>query len=230
MNRFLAGGMVIVMITDRENREPVRTLLQQLGRTGYQVHVLSRVTYEQTGRIAPPQVVLIDVAYRNYQGAGNMTTNVRATWEYVPIVLVARLDELDRVPFSREVHGFLTLPVTLPELEARVRFAQWKTQDALPSRDVLEVDELRLNLATYEASVAGESIDLTFKEFELLKFFITHPRRVFTRPELLETVWESDYYGGTRTVDVHIRRLRAKIGTKVGNMINTVRNVGYRFG
>ncbi len=230
MNRFLTGGMVIVMITDRENREPVRTLLQQLGRTGYQVHVLSRVTYEQTGRIAPPQVVLIDVAFRNYQGAHTMTTNIRATWEYVPIVLFARLDELDRVPFNREIHGFLTLPVSLQELEARVRFAQWKNQDALPSRDVLEVDELRLNLATYEAVVAGEVVDLTFKEFELLKFFITHPRRVFTRPELLEAVWESDYYGGTRTVDVHIRRLRSKIGIKIGNMINTVRNVGYRFG
>jgi DNA-binding response OmpR family regulator len=128
------------------------------------------------------------------------------------------------------VHGFLTLPVNIQELDARVRFAQWKNQAPQLSQDVLEIDDLRLNLATYEATVAGETIDLTFKEFELLKFFITHPRRVYTRPELLETVWESDYYGGTRTVDVHIRRLRAKIGPKVGKMINTVRNVGYRFG
>jgi DNA-binding response OmpR family regulator len=117
-----------------------------------------------------------------------------------------------------------------PELEARIRFALWKSQGARPTRDFVQFDSLRINMSTYEVWVDNRRIDLTYKEFELLKFFVTNRRRVFSRAELLDHVWENDYFGGTRTVDVHIRRLRAKLGMKIGNMIQTVRNVGYRFG
>jgi len=82
---------------------------------------------------------------------------------------------------------------------------------------------------TYSAKVRGRSLDLTYKEFELLKFLAQHPGRVFTRTQLLQEVWGSDYYGGTRTVDVHVRRLRAKLGPEHDALIGTVRNVGYRF-
>ena len=87
-----------------------------------------------------------------------------------------------------------------------------------------------MNFETYEVTVDAQPVELTFKEFTLLRYLASHPRRIFTRPELLSTVWDNDYDGGTRTVDVHIRRLRAKLGPHIGNMINTVRNVGYRFG
>ena len=230
MNRFRSTAINVVVITDRENREPMRSFLRQLDRLGYQSQIVTRITYDQTRRTAPPQVVMVDVAYRQFQGVTNVTTGIRATWEYVPMIILAHIDELSHIPFNSEFHGFLSLPITAQELDARIRFAQWKTQGALPSRDVLEVDELCMDLATYEVTVADQLVEMTFKEFELLKFFITHPRRVFSRPELLETVWESDYYGGTRTVDVHVRRLRAKLGPHIGSMIHTVRNVGYRFG
>ena len=83
--------------------------------------------------------------------------------------------------------------------------------------------------ATYTAKLSGRVLDLTFKEFELLKYIAQHPGRVFTRDQLLQEVWGYDYFGGTRTVDVHVRRLRAKLGTDHEALIGTVRNVGYRF-
>jgi DNA-binding winged helix-turn-helix (wHTH) protein len=86
-----------------------------------------------------------------------------------------------------------------------------------------------VNEATYSARMNGRSLDLTFKEFELLKFLAQHPGRVFTRAQLLQEVWGYDYFGGTRTVDVHVRRLRAKLGAENEELIGTVRNVGYRF-
>ena len=83
--------------------------------------------------------------------------------------------------------------------------------------------------STYTAKLGGRTLDLTFKEFELLKYLAQHPGRVFTRDQLLQEVWGYDYFGGTRTVDVHVRRLRAKLGTENESLIGTVRNVGYRF-
>ena len=83
--------------------------------------------------------------------------------------------------------------------------------------------------ASYTAKVGGRSLDLTYKEFELLKYLAQHAGRVFTRSQLLQEVWGYDYFGGTRTVDVHVRRLRAKLGTDYETLIGTVRNVGYRF-
>lgn len=89
--------------------------------------------------------------------------------------------------------------------------------------------DLIINLESYEVTIAGKSIGLTYKEFALLRFLAEHPCRVYDRQTLLNQIWEYDYYGGSRTVDVHIRRLRAKLGSKYGSMIQTVRHVGYRF-
>jgi DNA-binding winged helix-turn-helix (wHTH) protein len=95
--------------------------------------------------------------------------------------------------------------------------------------DEIRSGELAIDEATYAARLRGRSLDLTFKEFELLKFLAQHPGRVFTRAQLLQEVWGYDYFGGTRTVDVHVRRLRAKLGPEHEALIGTVRNVGYRF-
>ena len=89
--------------------------------------------------------------------------------------------------------------------------------------------EITVDEASYTARLGGKVLDLTFKEFELLKYLAQHPGRVFTREQLLQEVWGYDYFGGTRTVDVHVRRLRAKLGTDHEQLIGTVRNVGYRF-
>ena len=98
-----------------------------------------------------------------------------------------------------------------------------------PESHVIRSGEVVVDDATYTAKVSGRSLDLTFKEFELLKFLAQHPGRVFSRQQLLQEVWGYDYFGGTRTVDVHVRRLRAKLGAEHEQMIGTVRNVGYRF-
>lgn len=222
----------IVILTERERQEPLVSLLEQLRRLGYGVHVIPRTSYQYTNRDPTPQVVLVDIGSRDFQNATSILTNVQATWEYVPVILLARAEEISQIRFGAALHDFISLPTNPNELDARIRFALWKTQGSRPggTGDLLNLDGLRLNLATYEVSVDNRRIDLTYKEFELLKFFVSHRRRVFSRTDLLDQVWESDYYGGTRTVDVHIRRLRAKLGTRIGNMIQTVRNVGYRFG
>ena len=116
------------------------------------------------------------------------------------------------------------------EFEARLRLAIGRRATALPTAsDEIRSGELSIDEATYTARLRSRVLDLTFKEFELLKFLAQHPGRVFTRAHLLQEVWGYDYFGGTRTVDVHVRRLRAKLGAEHESLIGTVRNVGYRF-
>ncbi|OUZ07504.1 transcriptional regulator [Aeromicrobium sp. PE09-221] len=119
------------------------------------------------------------------------------------------------------------------ELEARLRLAIGRLQQAKTTGDddahVISSGGLVVDDVTYTAKLENRSLDLTFKEFELLKFLAQHPGRVFTRQQLLQEVWGYDYFGGTRTVDVHVRRLRAKLGADHETLIGTVRNVGYRF-
>src|SRR5690242_17725487 len=116
------------------------------------------------------------------------------------------------------------------EFEARLRLAIGRQASAVPATpDEIRSGDLSIDEATYTARLRSRVLDLTFKEFELLKFLAQHPGRVFTRAHLLQEVWGYDYFGGTRTVDVHVRRLRAKLGPEHEALIGTVRNVGYRF-
>ena len=147
-----------------------------------------------------------------------------------PIMLLvggAQLNELERR--DELFDDFCLYPFQPRELEARMRHLFWRTGSG--SRpELVEYGDLVLNLETYQAAVAGRPIDLTYMEYELLKFLAQHPGKVFTRETLLSRVWGYEYYGGARTVDVHIRRLRAKLGEEHANLIQTVRSVGYRFG
>jgi DNA-binding response OmpR family regulator len=117
------------------------------------------------------------------------------------------------------------------EVEARLRMIAERAQvvPAAEESDRVEAGELVIDGSAYTARIHGRALDLTYKEFELLKHLAQHPGRVLTRAQLLQEVWGYDYYGGTRTVDVHVRRLRAKLGAEHDQMIGTVRNVGYRF-
>jgi DNA-binding response OmpR family regulator len=118
------------------------------------------------------------------------------------------------------------------EIDARLRVALGR-RDAQdrddPEAHIIRSGEVVVDEATYTARLGRRTLDLTFKEFELLKYLVQHPGRVFTREQLLQEVWGYDYFGGTRTVDVHVRRLRAKLGPENESLIGTVRNVGYRF-
>jgi len=124
---------------------------------------------------------------------------------------------------------FCLTPFHPKELEARLRHLMFRAGRA-GSPEVASYGDLVLNFETYQAAVSGKPLDLTYMEYELLKFFVTHPGKVFTREQLLSRVWGYEYYGGARTVDVHVRRLRAKLGEENANLIQTVRSVGYRFG
>jgi DNA-binding winged helix-turn-helix (wHTH) protein len=115
-------------------------------------------------------------------------------------------------------------------VEARLRLVAGRQASQAPAApDEIRAGDLAIDEATYTARLRSRALDLTFKEFELLKFLAQHPGRVFTRAHLLQEVWGYDYFGGTRTVDVHVRRLRAKLGAEHEGLIGTVRNVGYRF-
>jgi DNA-binding response OmpR family regulator len=119
------------------------------------------------------------------------------------------------------------------EVDARIRIALGKHAIELVASDPhageIRTGEVTIDESTYTARLKGNVLDLTFKEFELLKYLAQHPGRVFTRSQLLQEIWGYDYFGGTRTVDVHIRRLRSKLGPEFEAIIGTVRNVGYRF-
>jgi DNA-binding response OmpR family regulator len=119
------------------------------------------------------------------------------------------------------------------EVDARIRIALGKHAIELvaadPHASEIRTGEVTIDESTYTARLKGNVLDLTFKEFELLKYLAQHPGRVFTRAQLLQEIWGYDYFGGTRTVDVHIRRLRSKLGPEFEAIIGTVRNVGYRF-
>ncbi|MCJ7752780.1 MAG: response regulator transcription factor, partial [Armatimonadetes bacterium] len=132
-----------------------------------------------------------------------------------------------RLDLSLGFDDVILAPYRLSELATRLRLARWRV-DSNSSPETLRAGALTLNQATYEVLVNRVPIDLTLKEYQLLLFLMRNPGRVFPREELLDRVWEMDYLGGTRTVDVHVRRLRAKTEA-AGDLFETVRGVGYRF-
>ncbi len=129
---------------------------------------------------------------------------------------------------THELDDFVLAPVHDEELVARVQLVLWRHGRAL-TRNTLEAGELVVDTSNYQVFEGGRSVSLTFKEFELLRFLMTHNQQVFTRETLLNRVWGYNYYGGSRTVDVHIRRLRSKLEAGGQRYVETVRNVGYRF-
>jgi DNA-binding response OmpR family regulator len=142
------------------------------------------------------------------------------------LVIAGRGDVADLVGASFD--DFVLAPLDPAELALRI--SRLAGGEVTAPDEVLEFKDLALNTATYQASVGETPIDLTFMEYELLRFFVSNPGRVWSREQLLSRVWGYDYFGGARTVDVHVRRLRAKLGEERAPWITTVRSVGYRFG
>jgi len=147
-----------------------------------------------------------------------------------PVLLVIGAAELGGLELREDLFDdFVLTPSRSVELDARLKHLFFRTGRGTRP-ELIEYGPLALNLETYQAAISGRPLDLTYMEYELLKFLAGHPGKVFTRETLLSRVWGYDYYGGARTVDVHIRRLRAKLGEEHANLISTVRSVGYRFG
>jgi DNA-binding response OmpR family regulator len=144
-----------------------------------------------------------------------------------PTLLVVTLPRLPGVDFSLGFDDFILRPIVPAELYARLRQLDWKSA-AFGSEEVIKVGDLVIDLAGYECSLGGRRLDLTHQEFELLRFLAQNRGRVFTRDQLLQKVWGYEYTGGTRTVDIHVRRLRAKLGPVSSGLISTIRHVGYK--
>ena len=176
---------------------------------------------------APTADLIFVDARQDLASAKSLCKILNTTGVTVPLVLVLTEGGLTAVSADWGVDDVILESAGPAEVDARIRLvigrlAQEKTGSKIQASGVV-IDE-----ASYSAKVHGRPLDLTFREFELLRFFATHPSRVFTREQLLSEVWGYDYFGGTRTVDVHVRRLRAKLGD-LESLIGTVRNVGYRF-
>lgn len=196
-------------------------------------HALRAAPAEVSALLEAPRsdVLLVD-GRRDLPHVRSLCRVMRTTGVDCPVLLVTTEGGLAAVTADWGVDDVLLDTAGPAEVEARLRLALGRTAAVAGRED--DLSEIRrgdvtIDEATYTARVKGRVLDLTFKEFELLKFLAQHPGRVFSRAQLLQEVWGYDYYGGTRTVDVHVRRLRAKLGSDHETLIGTVRNVGYRF-
>ena len=146
----------------------------------------------------------------------------------VPVVLSLEPGDVDDLGPLVDVDELLVRPYEPAELRARIARAR-RTVNGIETDDVVRLGTLEIDLATYVVTIDGRPVDFTYMEYELLKFLATHPNRAFSRESLLSRVWGYDYYGGARTVDVHVRRVRAKLGQEHAERLKTVRSVGYRW-
>jgi DNA-binding response OmpR family regulator len=204
-------------------------VLPALGLLSHRVRVLPM---EPSALVDAPDadVVLLD-ARRDLVAARTTCRLLHATGLTVPLVLILTEGGLTVVTHEWGANDLLLETASPAEVEARLRLVIERSArgPAEESQQEISAGELAIDAGGYTARLRGRPIDLTYKEFELLKYLVQHPGRVFTRAQLLQEVWGYDYYGGTRTVDVHVRRLRAKLGPEHEQLIGTVRNVGYRF-
>jgi DNA-binding response OmpR family regulator len=209
--------------------EPSAEVLPALGLL---LHTVKVAPAEASALIdAPPaDAVLVD-ARRELAHAKSLCRVLHTTGIDCPLLVIVTEGGLAALTAEWGADEMILNTAGPAEVEARVRLAIGRRAGRLTDTapDEIRSGDLTIDEATYAARLRGRILDLTFKEFELLKFLAQHPGRVFTRAQLLQEVWGYDYFGGTRTVDVHVRRLRAKLGAEHEALIGTVRNVGYRF-
>lgn len=217
----------VLLLTDQHS--DVRDLLRSFPSAPYRVLTMPLKGTEAADLIrGHPDVLLID-ATGDVMVAEEATKKLALAWEIglPPIIVVVDEDAVARFRFESGADDFLLTHASVGEISARLALAARRTGQG-DEATVLKVGDLTVNPDNYQVYVRGRPLDLTYKEFELLKFLAQRPGRVCDRDMLLREVWGYDYYGGTRTVDVHIRRLRAKLGVEHETLIETIRNVGYR--
>jgi DNA-binding response OmpR family regulator len=173
-----------------------------------------------------PDLVLLEVNSRS--GVLELSKQIKQG-KHLPIIALVHQEFLDSVDgHLTGINDFVVVPYNLPELELRIKRLLHETNNT-EANELIRCGDLVIDLARCEVTLAGKQIELTFREYELLRFLVSNRGRVFTREGLLNKVWGYDYYGGDRTVDVHIRRLRSKIDDSSHTFIETVRSIGYRF-
>ena len=206
-------------------------VLPSLALLQHQVRILPA---EASILVDVPEVdcILLD-ARRDLPSAKALNKLLKSTGVDSPIITIATEGALSAMNADWGFDDVILDTAGPAEIEARVRIAVGRIEANNfandPSSREIRTGEVVIDENSYTAKIKGRSLDLTFKEFELIKFLAQHPGRVFTRAQLLQEIWGYDYFGGTRTVDVHIRRLRSKLGPEHEAIVGTVRNVGYRF-
>lgn len=227
-------------LTLMTNTQDPATVLPSLALLSHRVRVLP-LDAASLVRMPESTILFID-ARDDLASARTLCRLIHASGLSTPIVLVLTEGGFTVVNAQWGIADVVIASASPAELEARLRLiaergrsasvpaAPGSTNASFDTQEgVIHCGDLVVDTNGYTASLRGKPIDLAYKEFELLKYLVMHPGRVFTRAQLLQEVWGYDYYGGTRTVDVHIRRLRAKLGGEYEHLIGTVRNVGYRF-
>lgn len=218
----------ILFVTD--DSTACKPLKSGLLEAGFGIHMVQTEEVVKD-TFSPPKadVLVIDLEHSRLNAMKLCHTVKRdRTLKDLPLILLVTEEQLGHLDFGWGIDDYLTLPVSVKRLTQRISFLLWKL-NKVELKNGLKLGDVVIDFERYEVSVKGGLVDLTYKEFELLKFLATHPGRVFSREALLDKVWGYDYYGGTRTVDVHIRRLRSKIETGGASYIQTIRNVGYKF-
>jgi DNA-binding response OmpR family regulator len=212
---------------------PSAEVLPALGLLAHSIRVAPlevSALLDETGGPAA-DAILVD-ARRDLVQARSLCRLLRTTGVSVPVFAVLTEGGLVALTAEWGVDDVVLDTAGPAEVDARLRLATGRVvapDAAAPEPGVVRAGDLTIDEGTYTCRLRGRALDLTFKEFELLKYLAQHPGRVFTRAQLLQEVWGYDYYGGTRTVDVHVRRLRAKLGAEHEQLIGTVRHVGYKF-
>jgi len=207
---------------------PSAEVVPALGLLSHHVRILPA---EASALVDAPSadVVIVD-ARRELAMAKSLCRVICTTGISIPLLVVVTEGGLAGITSDWGIDDVILDTAGPAEVEARLRLAVGRTTEAaVDEGGPITAGALVIDEATYSVRLRGKILDLTYKEFELLKYLAQHPGRVFTRSQLLQEVWGYDYFGGTRTVDVHVRRLRAKLGTDYEVLIGTVRNVGYRF-
>ena len=210
------------LLSDR----PPEVMLPALGEIDADVKLepLSVTSIEHLIRLEP-QAAFVDAAEHPAQ-AWAVSGSLHERAPRLPVVIVVERDSIERFAWH-EVADELVYPGA-PATELRARLAMLRHRTGSGDGAITRLGPISLDTESYRATASGRPLDLTYKEFELLRFLAASPGRVSTRPALLREVWGYDFYGGTRTVDVHVRRLRAKLGPEHEHLIETVRGVGYR--
>ena len=213
---------LVLVLTNAPLSEQVLPALERLS------HRTRQIPAEPAQLINAPEydIVIVDGRH-DLVGAKSLCRLLRATGQDAPLLLVVTEGGMSALSGEWGIDDVLLATAGPAEIDARVRLALARRDEvAEPAR--VQASGGTIDEQSYSAKLHGRPLDLTYKEFQLLHFLATHPSRVFTREQLLSEVWGYDYFGGTRTVDVHVRRLRAKLGDQE-QIIGTVRNVGYRF-
>lgn len=211
----------VMVVSDRP--DDFWALVNGLEAGGHRVAVLT-ATDATTGQ-AVPDVALID-AIKDFSAGRDACRTMRARASRLPIIALIAPEAVDALGPDWDADSFLVDGAGIPEALARIRLALGS--QTIESSGTLRVGDLAIDPETYQVRVRGRLLDLTYKEFQLLSFLAQKPGRVWSRQQLLQEVWGYDFFGGTRTVDVHVRRLRAKLGAEYEGMIVTIRNVGYK--